>query len=230
MPMYEMTRDGFSFLVMGFTGAKAAQFKEAYIEAFNRMEDHIQNQIDANDKMLITQDRYFHEMMILHQGQMEIQRGNQELLQTISSGVFKIGEQVEKVTERVTDLEEKFIDLKNVIPIPRNRVGSKVREKHAAFIYEQYAGKCPLCGEQIIGADKKPKVSFQIDHQFNRQESALDKTWGMCGKCNREKSNGKIQQSKCQIFFDYYQENLKVWIEKSEKQRPLLYAMKACDA
>jgi len=26
--MYELTRDGFSFLVMGFTGAKAAQFKE----------------------------------------------------------------------------------------------------------------------------------------------------------------------------------------------------------
>ena len=35
MPMHEMTRDGFSFLVMGFTGAKAAQFKEAYIEASN---------------------------------------------------------------------------------------------------------------------------------------------------------------------------------------------------
>ena len=30
-PMYEMTRDGFSFLVMDFTVAKAAQFKEAYI-------------------------------------------------------------------------------------------------------------------------------------------------------------------------------------------------------
>ncbi|GFK92213.1 hypothetical protein NNJEOMEG_00035 [Fundidesulfovibrio magnetotacticus] len=28
-PMYEMTRDGFSFLGMGFTGAKAARFKAA---------------------------------------------------------------------------------------------------------------------------------------------------------------------------------------------------------
>lgn len=37
-PAYRMTRDGFVFLVMGFTGAKAAQFKEAYINAFNRME------------------------------------------------------------------------------------------------------------------------------------------------------------------------------------------------
>ncbi|AWK13289.1 Rha family transcriptional regulator [Candidatus Fukatsuia symbiotica] len=37
-PMYEMTKDGFMFLVMGFTGKKAAIFKEAYIAEFNRME------------------------------------------------------------------------------------------------------------------------------------------------------------------------------------------------
>ncbi len=36
--MYELTRDGFVFLAMGFTGAQAAQWKEAYIAAFNRME------------------------------------------------------------------------------------------------------------------------------------------------------------------------------------------------
>lgn len=35
---YSITRDGFTFLAMGFTGAKAAQWKEAYIDAFNRME------------------------------------------------------------------------------------------------------------------------------------------------------------------------------------------------
>nr|DAQ41615.1 MAG TPA: regulatory protein [Caudoviricetes sp.] len=39
--MYSMTKDGFVFLVMGYRGAKAAQFKEAYIEAFNKMEKAI---------------------------------------------------------------------------------------------------------------------------------------------------------------------------------------------
>lgn len=39
LPMYEMTKDGFIFLAMGFTGAKAAQIKEAYIHAFNHMAD-----------------------------------------------------------------------------------------------------------------------------------------------------------------------------------------------
>lgn len=37
-PMFRLTRDGFTFLAMGFTGKKAAKFKEAYITAFNEME------------------------------------------------------------------------------------------------------------------------------------------------------------------------------------------------
>lgn len=35
--MFSMTKDGFIFLVMGFTGKKAAEFKEWYINEFNRM-------------------------------------------------------------------------------------------------------------------------------------------------------------------------------------------------
>ena len=36
--MYFMNRDGFSFLVMGFTGKEALEWKLKYIEAFNTME------------------------------------------------------------------------------------------------------------------------------------------------------------------------------------------------
>lgn len=36
-PQYIMTKDGFTLLVMGYTGAKAMQFKIAYINAFNQM-------------------------------------------------------------------------------------------------------------------------------------------------------------------------------------------------
>ena len=37
-PQYLMNRDGFSLLVMGFTGAKALKWKIKFIEAFNAME------------------------------------------------------------------------------------------------------------------------------------------------------------------------------------------------
>ena len=38
-PLFVMGRDGFSLLVMGFTGEKALQFKLDFINAFNRMEE-----------------------------------------------------------------------------------------------------------------------------------------------------------------------------------------------
>lgn len=38
---YQLTRDGFSLLVMGFTGSKALEWKLKYIEAFNRMEKQL---------------------------------------------------------------------------------------------------------------------------------------------------------------------------------------------
>ena len=41
-PMYLLNRDGFSFVAMGFTGKKAAEFKWTYIQEFNRMEAEIQ--------------------------------------------------------------------------------------------------------------------------------------------------------------------------------------------
>jgi Rha family phage regulatory protein len=40
--IYELTKDGFMFLVMGFTGKKAARLKEAYIAKFNHMESELQ--------------------------------------------------------------------------------------------------------------------------------------------------------------------------------------------
>lgn len=55
LPMYYITRDGFMFLVMGFTGKTAAKWKEAYIKAFNEMEAKIRAEqmakaIEEHDK------------------------------------------------------------------------------------------------------------------------------------------------------------------------------------
>lgn len=41
-PMYLMNRDVFTFVVMGFTGKKAAEWKWKYIQAFNKMEKILQ--------------------------------------------------------------------------------------------------------------------------------------------------------------------------------------------
>lgn len=42
---YLLTKDGFSLIVMGFTGSKALEWKLKYIDAFNKMEEYIKNSL-----------------------------------------------------------------------------------------------------------------------------------------------------------------------------------------
>ena len=51
---YEMSRDGFAILCMGFTGSKAMEWKEKYINAFNEMESGL-FLIDKRMQILMTE-------------------------------------------------------------------------------------------------------------------------------------------------------------------------------
>ena len=53
LPMRVMTKDGFTFLVMGYTGKKAGQFREAYIAAFNAMEKALKEQVKPKSHLEI---------------------------------------------------------------------------------------------------------------------------------------------------------------------------------
>lgn len=58
---YRLTRDGFTFLAMGFTGEKAQAFKWAYIDAFNRMEEQLRKQqmFAEQDNTLISNEQQY---------------------------------------------------------------------------------------------------------------------------------------------------------------------------
>lgn len=49
-PMYIMNRDGFTLLVMGYTGEKAIQFKLDYIKQFNTMEKALKGKLLEREK------------------------------------------------------------------------------------------------------------------------------------------------------------------------------------
>ena len=47
---YEITKDGFAILVMGYNGKKAMEFKEKYINAFNQMATNMKNVLEHNQQ------------------------------------------------------------------------------------------------------------------------------------------------------------------------------------
>lgn len=56
-PMYEMNRDGFSLLAMGFTGEKALKWKLDYINAFNAMESELKRIYTERQQWQIERDK-----------------------------------------------------------------------------------------------------------------------------------------------------------------------------
>ncbi|MEC0167413.1 Rha family transcriptional regulator [Paenibacillus graminis] len=56
-PFYKMTRDGFVFLITGFTGREAAKFKEEFIAAFNTMDAALREQRQSSaDQVLLNEE------------------------------------------------------------------------------------------------------------------------------------------------------------------------------
>ena len=77
---YLLTRDGFSLLVMGFTGSKALQWKLKYIEAFNKMEQAIKNPFPQMQNLDLA-----NQMMNIAQGTYQMGQVVQGLLQSIGT-------------------------------------------------------------------------------------------------------------------------------------------------
>jgi anti-repressor protein len=62
-PKYLITQDGFSFLVMGYTGKEAARFKEMYINEFNLMKDQLNKPLYVLPQTMIeAMEAYLEEM------------------------------------------------------------------------------------------------------------------------------------------------------------------------
>lgn len=76
-PMYIMDRDGFTLLVMGYTGKRALEFKKAYIKAFNKMEAELKNrqpqQLSRKDlALMVIQAEEENERLMLENKQQQV--------------------------------------------------------------------------------------------------------------------------------------------------------------
>ena len=90
---YLLTRDGFSLLVMGFTGAKALEWKLKYIEAFNKMEQYIKEQ---QPKVPTTYKEALQHLLVQVEENERLQLENQQQTKVIEKQSEVIGEMATK--------------------------------------------------------------------------------------------------------------------------------------
>ena len=129
-PMYLINRDGFTLLAMGFNGKEALQFKLQYIEAFNKMEEHIKNgetkvfsyMIDDPAKRArLWADEMDEVYAIIHEKEEE----NQQLTQVVEEAKPKV-----QAFEQAMEIEKlhSMKEVANLMGVGRNTLFAQLRE------------------------------------------------------------------------------------------------------
>lgn len=115
-PCYYLTRDGFTMLVMGYTGQKAMQFKELYIKRFNEMESMIKSLVMARQEFpLLTEN-----IKLLHESPKPYHFSNEcDMLNRIVIGMtakqFRIANGIDKGKSIRPYLSKKQIEMLEIL-------------------------------------------------------------------------------------------------------------------
>lgn len=113
--MYYLNRDAFSFVVMGFTGKKAVDWKWKYIQAFNKMEEQLRDR----PKLMSTVDMFGLAYQALKEHEERLNLHDQQISEIKDRTAAIQAEQTQRLDTQETRLaaiEEKVED--RVFPYP----------------------------------------------------------------------------------------------------------------
>lgn len=118
-PMYLMNRDGFSLLVMGFTGKAALEWKLKYIAAFNAMEKKLAQRPQLSRSELMAQA-----LIAAHD---ELEHKDRQIAELTPKGIFADAVSASKKSILVGELAKLLCQ--NGVQIGQNRLFVWMRER-----------------------------------------------------------------------------------------------------
>ena len=118
-PEYLMNRDGFSLLVMGFTGKAALEWKLKYIAAFNEMEKKLAQRPQLSRAELMAQA-----LIAAHD---ELEHKDRQIAELTPKGIFADAVSASKKSILVGELAKLLCQ--NGVQIGQNRLFSWMRER-----------------------------------------------------------------------------------------------------
>lgn len=119
LPEYLMNRDGFSLLVMGFTGKEALEWKLKYIQAFNEMEKQLAQRPQLSRSELMAQA-----LIAAHE---ELEHKDRQIAELTPKGIFADAVSASKKSILVGELAKLLCQ--NGVQIGQSRLFSWMRER-----------------------------------------------------------------------------------------------------
>lgn len=141
-PMYLMNRDGFSLLVMGFTGKKALEWKLKYIEAFNKMESSLRGQYNLETLAALTTQMTALQTQVksLTNELLNVRKKNQESIENVMFYVKGNQNRLDEIKVKLQQQPQAYRTVRSYDPLPRQE--SQARSVWRQNVYElvhQYA-------------------------------------------------------------------------------------------
>lgn len=191
LPAFHISRDGFVFLAMGFTGAEAARWKERYIAAFNAMELQL--------RTVSAQDERWHRDII--ERQTRIQEVLTESLHTTRADVSVIKSDIADIKSDFGLMKADVYDLKARL---RLRAYPQKKAKDALhFAMAARGWRCPCCETPAAAS------GFEIDHFFDVGRAGVNDLWMICKQCHADLSSGRLTRHEVRSTFDAFHEFLR---------------------
>lgn len=183
-PSFDLTRQGFTLLVMGWTGEKAMQFKVRYIEAFDAMEAALKESAPVTERALLSAVR--------------------EIVVPLSVRFDSQDKEIGYIKNDVTQLRADVAVLQRKI-VRRMQITPKTKAEHVDAV-SRLGGRCPCCGLCDVVRDGQRMAPAEFDHFYANSASGADHTWLICKPCHDELSAGRVARDQRETLFKAYQE------------------------
>lgn len=157
---YQMTKDGFSFLVMGYTGDKAGEFKEQFINEFNKRE----MMLKSDDYILARSQEILHNRLQLAEKQLELAQETittqNEQLKLQAPKVKYVDDVLQSVNTYTSTQMSKELGLREA-----EQLHKILKEKGVMF---KQSGQWMLTAKYCEHGYTKPRT-----HQFTRNDGSI---------------------------------------------------------
>jgi Rha family phage regulatory protein len=184
-PSFNLTRQGFTLLVMGWNGERAMQFKVRYIQAFDEMEELLKASTPATHNDLIQSIR--------------------EIVAPLAVRFDGQDQAIERIETRQNAMAEDIGSIKLRLFTNRRRISEATRREHVDA-NRLLGGRCQCCGENDVICDGVKSRFAEFDHFYQASYPDADHTWMPCKPCHTGLTTGRIARDKVEAHFRAYQE------------------------
>jgi Rha family phage regulatory protein len=184
-PSFNLTRQGFTLLVMGWTGERAMQFKVRYIEAFDAMEAELRERAP-----LVTTDGLISAV--------------REIVAPLAVRFDGQDQAIEQVKTEVRSVAGDVAWIKHKLTNKRNLPTRGTLAEHEDSV-KLLGGKCPCCGIADVIVDGKRSQFADCDHFYQNSLPNVEHTWIICRPCHNDLTHGRVSRDQREAEFRAYQ-------------------------